>query len=199
MNETAARDRILASALAEFGAVGFERATVTAIRRRAGVSNGSFFHHFADKEAVAEALYLDALAGYHGQVLGAIEAATEAAAGIAALVRTHLAWVQAHPDLARFLFARGTPDWTAGRAETIGRANRAMLTRFSAWAKPHVAAGRLVDWPTPLIVAQAIGPAQIVARAWASGTAPIGPADAAEPLARAACAALIPHHKEEER
>lgn len=187
-----ARARILAAALAEFGAEGFERATVTAIRRRAGVSNGSFFHHFADKEAVAEALYLEALAGYHGLVLSAVEAESDAAAGLGALVRTHLAWVEANPDLAGFLFARGTPDWTAARAETIGRANRAMLTRFSAWAKPHVAAGRLVDWPTPLIVAQLIGPAQIVARAWASGHGPMAPTAAADPLASAACAALIP-------
>lgn len=186
-----ARDRILAAALAEFGEAGFERATVTAIRRRAGVSNGSFFHHFADKEAVAEALYLEALAGYHGEVLAAIEAQDDAGAGLSALVTAHLAWVEAHPDLARFLFARGTPDWTAARAESIGRANRAMLTRFSAWARPHVAAGRLVDWPTPLIVAQLIGPAQIVARAWASGHSPLTPTEAAAPLARAACAALI--------
>lgn len=191
MTDPTARDRILAAALAEFGEAGFERATVTAIRRRAGVSNGSFFHHFADKEAVAEALYLEALAGYHDLVLSAVEAEGDPAAGITALVRTHLAWVEGHPDLARFLFARGTPDWTAARAETIGRANRLMLSRFSAWAGPHVAAGRLVDWPTPLIVAQVIGPAQIVARAWASGHAPITPGAAAEPLARAACAALI--------
>jgi AcrR family transcriptional regulator len=191
MTDASARDRILAAALAEFGEAGFERATVTAIRRRADVSNGSFFHHFADKEAVAEALYLEALAGYHGLVLSAVEAESDPAAGLTALVRTHLAWVEGHPALARFLFARGTPDWTAERSQTIGQANRAMLTRFSAWAKPHIAAGRLVDWPTPLIVAQLIGPAQIVARAWASGTAPISPADAVGPLARAACAALI--------
>lgn len=186
-----ARARILAAALAEFGAAGFERATVTAIRRRAGVSNGSFFHHFADKEAVAEALYLEALADYHGLVLAAVEAEADPAAGLAALVRSHLGWVEGHPDLARFLFARGTPDWTAARAETIGRANRAMLTRFSAWARPHMAAGRLVDWPTPLIVAQLIGPAQLVARAWAAGQSPLTPSEAAPPLARAACAALI--------
>src|SRR5262249_20764298 len=55
------RDRVLQSALDCFTELGYDRTTITRIRQRSGVSNGALFHHFPNKEAIAEALYLEAM------------------------------------------------------------------------------------------------------------------------------------------
>jgi AcrR family transcriptional regulator len=51
-----ARARIREAALAQFAAVGFEKATVRAIAADAGVSPGLLRHHFGSKQALREAV-----------------------------------------------------------------------------------------------------------------------------------------------
>src|SRR5271167_1406596 len=58
------RARILDTALACFLGAGYEQTTVAVIRERSGVSNGALFHHFPTKEAIADALYVDAIASF---------------------------------------------------------------------------------------------------------------------------------------
>lgn len=60
---------ILDAALALFAEVGFEAATTNAIAARAGISPGSLYQFFANKEAIAEALsvrLVEALREAHG-------------------------------------------------------------------------------------------------------------------------------------
>ncbi|MFC7328041.1 TetR/AcrR family transcriptional regulator [Marinactinospora rubrisoli] len=47
---------ILDAAATEFAAAGYERATTNSIAARAGISPGSLYQYFADKEAIAHAL-----------------------------------------------------------------------------------------------------------------------------------------------
>lgn len=56
------RELILATALRLFGERGFFATSVHDIRRSAGLSIGSIYHHFPSKEAVAQALYDDLVA-----------------------------------------------------------------------------------------------------------------------------------------
>ena len=56
--------RILQAALACFVERGYEQTTVARVRERSGVSNGALFHHFPTKEAIADALYVEAMASY---------------------------------------------------------------------------------------------------------------------------------------
>ena len=51
-----ARARIREAALAQFAAVGFEKATIRAIAADAGVSPGLLRHHFGSKQALREAV-----------------------------------------------------------------------------------------------------------------------------------------------
>jgi AcrR family transcriptional regulator len=61
---TDTRRRILEAALACFLEDGYEQTTIARIRERSDTSNGALFHHFPSKEAIAEALYVEAIASF---------------------------------------------------------------------------------------------------------------------------------------
>ena len=63
------RTLILDAALALFTINGFHGTTPAAIAREAKVATGTLFHHFATKEALIEALYLEVKKEF-AQVLG---------------------------------------------------------------------------------------------------------------------------------
>jgi AcrR family transcriptional regulator len=56
-----ARDRICDAASDLFDRLGFEATSTAAICKAAGVSNGSFFHAFPNKESLGAALYLEGI------------------------------------------------------------------------------------------------------------------------------------------
>src|SRR5881275_2206803 len=100
-----ARERILAAARHRFAADGVYSATLEDVRRDAGVSVGAIYHHFPDKERLAEAVWLDALERYQAAFLAALEGSGSAREGVVAAVERHLAWVAAHRDDAALLFS----------------------------------------------------------------------------------------------
>lgn len=163
------RKRIEAAGLALIDEYGFEAATVGAIREKAGVSNGSFFHFFRSKEELAAALFLDAIRAYHAAMLAALADSPGAEAGIAALVRAHFQWVIENRRQARFLFEHARPEWI----ETIRDEQRAENENYrrvvAKWRDPLVAARRLRAMDPTVFYSQVIGPAQIFCRAWLSG------------------------------
>lgn len=55
--DTPARDQVLATALHLFTEKGYFNTSVQDIVRDSGVSTGSIYHHFEDKEGIAKALY----------------------------------------------------------------------------------------------------------------------------------------------
>ena len=57
----ALRDQVLRTALTLFSRDGYFNTSIHDIRRDAGVSIGSIYHHFANKESLAKALYDDLL------------------------------------------------------------------------------------------------------------------------------------------
>ena len=71
------RELILATALRLFVERGFFATSVHDIRRAAGLSIGSIYHHFPSKEAVARALYDDLVA----RMAGLVESATGTGCG----------------------------------------------------------------------------------------------------------------------
>lgn len=57
----ALRQRVLETALELFSTAGYFNTSIHDIRREAGVSIGSIYHHFGNKESLAKALYDDLL------------------------------------------------------------------------------------------------------------------------------------------
>jgi len=186
------RDAILAAGLEAFDTVGFDQATVAAIRAAAGVSNGSFFHFFGAKEQLAAALFLEAIKAYHAAMLAALRDDPTAPAGIAGLIEAHLGWVVIHRPRARFLFEQVRAEWLAHIRDEQAAENAAFGSGIEAWQAPLTAAGALRAMPAALFAAQIIGPAQIFCRAWLSGRSEADPRDQAPALIDCARRALLP-------
>jgi AcrR family transcriptional regulator len=186
---------ILDAALACFVDNGFEPTTVGAIIARAGISNGALFHHFASKDAIAEALYLRGIASYQEGLVAALErtqGADHARAAVRAAIHHHLGWVEDHRDLARFMYERGRPDWQPAQGAAVRKLNRTAASHVHDWIAPLVAAGVVRKLPMTVIAACVTGPAHFVARRWLSGLITARPRTFTDALTDAAWAALAP-------
>lgn len=186
------RQTVLDAALAVFTEQGYEKATIADIRARAGVSNGAVFHHFKSKEAIAETLYVDGIAGFQAGLAAIIESRPESVeAAIRQAVTHHLTWNETHRDLAYFMYNRGRPDWAPGHDERIGRLNRDIVARIRAWLDPFIRGGEIRDVSTTVLAACVVGPAHFVAHRWLAGLIKAPPTSFAAELGDAACAALL--------
>ncbi|MGI3129062.1 TetR/AcrR family transcriptional regulator [Halopseudomonas pachastrellae] len=191
-----ARDQLLVAGLEIIVERGYEQATVAAIRQQAGVSNGSFFHCFASKEALAGELYLNAIANYHAALLQALGGADSARAGIAALISAHLDWVVNERLQASFLFNQLRGEWLEAIRDRQAQENAALADALAAWQARHSGAGTLLALPAPVLFSQLIGPAQIFCRGWLSGRTAQPPHTYAAELIACACRALLPSIEE---
>src|SRR3954468_22821628 len=124
-----ARDRILAAARTRFAADGVYGATLDQVREDAQVSVGAIYHHFPDKERLAEAVWLDALERYQTGFLAALEASATAREGVEAAVEHHLSWVAGHRDDAALLFS--------ARPAAAREPNRPFFRTVRAWWREH--------------------------------------------------------------
>ncbi len=193
---TSVRDDLLAAGLAIFDRVGFEAATVAAIRERARTSNGSFFHVFASKKELAGALFLEILQRYHAAMLAALEPDTAqplgAEAGIDRLIRAHLDWVVTSRREARYLFEISRSEG----ADEVREAQRAQNARLAdgleRWRAPLAVRGELLPMRPVMFISQLIGPAQVFCRAYLSGRDRADPRDEADMLIACAIRALVP-------
>ncbi|CCD96934.1 Transcriptional regulatory protein [Bradyrhizobium sp. ORS 375] len=169
MTRKTSRERIIDAALAEFDQSGYEAATVAAICDRARVSNGSFFHAFPSKDAVAGAVFLSALDAYHAALTGAVAGEVSARDGVAALVTAHLRWVIDHRTQARFMFVHAPGAHMAAIRDAQASSNEEFRARLARWYEPQMKRGALAAVAPELLISQIIGPAQMVCRAWLAG------------------------------
>src|SRR3954452_18574586 len=123
----AARERILQAARRRFAADGVYAATLDDVRRDARVSVGAVYHHFPDKQRLAEAVWLDALERYQAAFLAVL--GEDARETIVAGVHQHLRWVAAHRDDAALLFS--------ARPAAAREHNRPFFGAVRAWWERH--------------------------------------------------------------
>lgn len=184
------RRAILEAALEVFTRTGFATATMDDVRRGAGASTGSVYHHFRSKEQLAGALYVEALRDYQTGFLGVLGRG-DARRTVRALVAHHLRWVEQHPAWARWLLDMGRQAELVAVTEAEVRAlNEAFAARVMAWMAPHVKKGTLRDLPPELCFAILVGPAQVFTRMWLGGNHRVSMAKAIRTLGDAAWAAL---------
>lgn len=186
------KQEILDAALSCFTENGIEATTIDMIRERSQSSVGSMYHHFGNKESIAAALYVDALASHHLQQQQLLSAANSAEEGVKAIAYAYIDWVSANPDKARFvLYSRGV----LAKSEMAGELKertRQTLAEVQAWFRPHIESGRLKRLPLEVYGSLIIGPAHDYSRLWLSGRAKADIKEYREIFAEAAWNALKP-------
>lgn len=166
------RDKILRAALGCFSHDGVAATTLSTLRGRSGVSVGSFYHHFASKEQVAAALYIESLAMYQRDFVSELRRHADPRRGVSAIVMFHVGWCVRHRDRARFMFTERPPRRGEQGGTELAVQNKAFYEEVLTWWRPHVHHGALrpVDVTTCYVLW--LGPAQELCRLWLSGRAP---------------------------
>jgi AcrR family transcriptional regulator len=183
-------DRIAEAALRAFTVHGYAGASMEAVRREAGVSNGSLYHHFPSRADLAARLLLDGMAQCQSNVLEVLAAGSQAPDGVRGVVEGQLAWVEEHANLARLLYGE-LPDEVLIAAEPrFSEGNRAYVDVVSHWLEEQAGQGALRELPFGIAHALWLGPTQEFSRHWLHGRSRVTPRQAGRELADGAWRAL---------
>ncbi len=174
--QASTRTRILDAALACFLQDGYEQTTVAAIRKRSGVSNGALFHHFPTKEAIADALYLEALASFQEELWRLLAKRPRSLrAAVRGVIGHQIGWIEGNVDRARFVYTRGTLEADSPGSAELDEMNRKLAVAYQDWLAPLIERG--LARPMSMLVLNAVvtGPTHAIARRWLAGqvTAPL--------------------------
>lgn len=187
LQPTGTRDAIVQAAVACAAAGDWERTSLQVVRQRAGVSNGSLFHHFPTRHDLTAAVVAAGLEE-HQRVLLA-ELTGDAEVGVTGVVRRHLRWVQDNVALARMLLGAPADVLRAAVPEAVLEDNRRFSIAVSTWLQEH---GWTRAPELRVVVALWIGPAQECSRLWLAEPAAWQLQSVADDLAAGAWAALHP-------
>ncbi|HEX8067099.1 MAG TPA: TetR/AcrR family transcriptional regulator [Thermoleophilaceae bacterium] len=164
------RAEILDAALRCFTRSGYARTSIEDVVRESGASVGSVYHHFGGKEQLAAALYVDGMAGYQRGLEAELSADREdAEAAVKGLVRHHLRWVEANPDLARYLLSSREAEVVRASSRDLRAMNKRLFAATGRWVESLGDAIR--PMPFGLLHAVVVGPSQEFARHWLAGRA----------------------------
>lgn len=183
------RQRVLDAALALVLEGGEEAASIAAIREACGVSVGSIYHHFGNKQGILTALYEEGMRRHEDQLVEAVEQANSPRRAVVALVREHVAWSVAQRDWAMLLHQVrrvGAPAVMARADELDARLLRALLEALA----PALARGSVSRVPEALYLPLVLGPARAVVARWLEGRGALEPGEVIPALAQAAWRAI---------
>jgi AcrR family transcriptional regulator len=185
------RRRILDVALASFLERGYEGTTTALIRERSGVSNGTLFHHFPSKEAIATALHVEAIASFQEGLWELAERRPRSPrAAVRDAVAHQLGWIEEHPDLARFLYMRGQLEPDAAATPELAEHNRKLAAAYAEWLGPLQERGEIRQTSMLVVTAIVTGPGHSIAQRWLAGQLDAPLSSFVDELADAAWAAL---------
>jgi AcrR family transcriptional regulator len=191
MAPTDTRRRILDAALTCFLQDGYEQTTTARVRERSGVSNGALFHHFPSKEAIAGALYVDAIGSFQEGLWQLLDNRPRSLrSALRATIEHQLRWTEEHPDLARFVYMRGHLDWDSPAGAAVVTRNRELAAAFREWMAPLRDRGAIRPMSMLLVSAIVSGPAHSLAQRWLAGMLDASLAGFVDELTDAAWAAL---------
>lgn len=179
------KSRVMEVALGHFSEVGIERTNVSNILTDAGCSVGSLYHHFGNKEGIAEALFIDGVNQFNFRLLEALLPRRTASTGIKAIVIFCCEWVTDQPELAGFLLSREVTLSDNAKLE-LRKTDREFGQSIYNWFVPHVKSGALLELPTSMYVPLICGSTLEYSRLWLSGRNNRSPGDVASILAEAA-------------
>ena len=172
-------------ALSHFSELGVEGTNVDKILKGASCSVGSFYHHFGNKEGIAEALFIDGVMQFNQSVLTALLPNSEPEPGIKATVSFCCDWVTYNSQLAAYLLSREIK-LSASAKEELRVLDQEFGQTLYDWFVPHVLSGALLKLPTEMYMTLISGPTLEHSRMWLSGRSQKSPGDVSTILAEAA-------------
>ena len=179
------RSRILQGALALFLEQGVSGATLEQICARCEISRSSFYHQFASKEAVAVALFSDAIGAIHRAIRACL--GKDLQAGVEGMLCAYLDWFERHPLQGAFVWKVMGSELMAQHIGAIAEQQRLFHQEVIDWLDPWVGSGQVRRLSAPVLVGLVIGPARDFAR---SRHTPEEFAEARREFPRAALAAI---------
>jgi AcrR family transcriptional regulator len=181
----------VAAAKKLFSEHGYDAVSTAEIRAAAGMSNGSLFHHFENKEGIAVAVFVTLVRAYQAEIGQKLNPTKGAAEGIDAFIRAHNLWIESDPDGARILFNGHHPSWSHDALLKIRAENQGFGQTLVDWKNNLEDGDRLNNWSIALILATLVGPTQVMCRAWLSGQSNVPPSENVESLVKLAQKALL--------
>lgn len=182
--DRSARERLLGAALDRFATESPIAVSLEEIRQQADVSVGALYHHFPDKAALVDALYVELTRRVQDEFRSELRAHSSAEDGVKAIVRWYLRWVSRNRVAAGVLLSNRPDD------PALRDLNRRFFAEVTSWWQTHVHYGALRQLPLDLIHALWLGPAQEYTRQWLSGHVKRIPRTVSDVLADAAWNAL---------
>ena len=179
------KNRVMQVALTHFSKAGIERTNVGDILKDAQCSVGSLYHHFGNKEGIAEALFIEGIRQFNSGLLAALLSRRTGETGVRAIIRYCCQWVTEQPALAAFLLSREIKLSESAKRE-LKELDRAFGQALYDWFVPHVQKGELLELPRSLYIPIICGPTLEYSRLWLSGRNRRSPDDVSALLAEAA-------------
>ena len=161
------RESVLIAALTFFTELGLETTTIQDIRRAAGCSIGSIYHHFGSKEGIAEELFIDGMQRFHSGLLDKVSRQTSAQSSVKAVVYFYSAWVTENQTLAQYLHSRDI-DFSVEGKKRIKILHSEQITQTFEWFAPFVQSGNMRRLPLESYIPIICGPVQEYTRRWLS-------------------------------
>lgn len=186
------RERLLDAAAAVFLEHGYSGTSLDRVRQAAGVSNGSLYHHFPTKARLADALYVDILNDFHGDLLGAIHGDPAAEVGVKRLVRAYIAWVVKKPQRATLLHRLRREGEVTDASEGVEGANARTYAVLKAWTALQIEQGQMRDVPFHLWMALVFAPSFSLTGRWVQEEGANVPGKTRAALEHAAWMAVAP-------
>ena len=165
------RKAILQAALKSFSTKGFTETTMEDIRRLSGASTGSIYHHFENKEMLAQALYLEGRSDLNAALLASI-IDRQPREGIKALVYAYIDLFEQHPDLGQYIMQADSTEYLGSYVKVFRQKillafpNENLTQQFFDWLVPYIEDGTIARFPRNLYVPLAIGPSREYVRRW---------------------------------
>ena len=182
--------RILAAALPRFLAHGYAGASLEQVRRDAGVSNGSLYHHFPRRADLGARLLTDGMRQCQQAIVAVVSGGGPVEDVVRAVVTELLRWVEEHADVARWIFS-DLPDEVLLAAEPeLSQTSRGYAVVVGDWLARQSRRGAVIEGSFAVRHALWLGPAQEFARHWLRGRSRQRPTEAATDLAEGAWRAL---------
>lgn len=186
-------DRIAVAALRLFTLHGYAGVSMEQVRRRAGVSNGSLYHHFRSRAELVAHLFVGGITEAQELTLCTLSHTPDAEAGVRGVVVAQLNWVEGHPDLARLVYSDPHDEVLLAAEPTFGEHNRRYVEIVGGWLDTHMSRGTLVRRQFAVAHALWAGPTQEFCRHWLHGRSRLAPHEVAGDLGDGAWAALTAH------